>query len=681
MGESSQFAPEKWRVAGATDRGIPVTGSSARIVDPIELFDALGIGWGVYELYPNPVTQQAFKSAVARLEVLADTSITYEIGAGIVSCDGEALEVERGGTGRLSLRLFVHEVEWLELIGAPTAQDLAQLFDLLAADDHSIRENGGIARALGERDVWSVSVTQRGLLSEALERPWEEREAADGTDTEGSGDNASNVARMIAGGASAQAVAESLLDGADGDTDKIAGSFCDAFRVVYSSAETSAASEQTVPELLAAYRNAPKSRPPVDVFAEAFFLVPIEAQAEILSDFLSNRTEGLHSLLLDQFAGPELADLAPYLTAETFTELVGYARDVVDTQTGSADELLPMVSAARDVKVARQGAADRIREMIDGIGGLGGATGGLAGKLRRETADPAALSLYVLRVLMTVEERPDHFVRLVDFWSRRISEAVQAEDLEKALLLLGVGTTDVELSMQKQRVVELGLVELLRSDYAVFNNAAQEPKNRGLLGELLTGFGEASAKHLMERLSVEEDPATRRILIGLLVIVGGHYSRPIVGFFSDPKWYVVRNAVTIAGKVGGAQWVPHLKKLLTHPDHRVVVEALRALAPIAPDDAVPGLVLNLADPNDRVRETAFVLLKASTSPVREAELTRALTDRSMDGARGRIAELLFDIGTPETLGVLEQIAQKPFLISAIRRDARRAAREVLGSAA
>ena len=140
-----------------------MTGLPAGQVDPIEMFDALGIGWGVHELYPNPVTQQAFQSAVARLSVLADASITYEIGAGTVSCDGEVLAIERGGTARLSLRLFVHEIEWLELIGAPAAQDLAQFFDLLAADEHSIRNDGGIARALGERDVWSISVTQRGL--------------------------------------------------------------------------------------------------------------------------------------------------------------------------------------------------------------------------------------------------------------------------------------------------------------------------------------------------------------------------------------------------------------------------------------------------------------------------------------------------------------------------------------
>ncbi len=655
--------------------------TSASRIDPIEMFDALGIGWGVHELYPNPVTQQAFQSAVARLSVLEDSSMTFEIGAGTVSCDGEALAIERGGTARLSLRLFVHEVEWLEIIGAPAARDLAELFDLMGADEHSIRAEGGIARVLGERDVWSISVTQRGLLAEALERPWEERQGEHEADAGDGGTRAAKLARMITTGATAQSVAEELVADAGGDTERMAEAFCDAYRVVYPAVEASGPSSESVPELLAAYRHAPKTRPPIDTFAEAFFLIPVEAQAGILSDFLANRSEGLHSLLLDQFAGLELAELAPHLTDEMFEELVGYARDVVDSETGSADELLPMVSAARDVKVARQGAADRIREMIEGIGGLGGATGGLAGKLRREMADVDGLGIYVLRVLFEVEERPESFARFVDAWCRRISQAVQADDLQAALVLVGAGTGDVALSPQNQRAVESGLIELLRSDYAVFNDAAQEPANRELLGELLAGFGEAAATHLMERLSVEEDPATRRVLIGLLVIVGAHYSRPIIGFLSSPQWFVVRNAVTIAGKVGGPEWGPHLEPLLTHSDHRVVVEAMRALAPIAPEMAVPGLVRNLAHDNDRVRETAFLLLKASASPARQAELAAALTDRSMDGSRSEIAELLFDIGSPAALEVLEQLARKPFLISAARRDARRAARQVLRSAA
>lgn len=658
-----------------------MTGSAAHAGDPLEILDALGIGWGVYELYPNPVTQTAFVSAVERMAVLQNGSLTFEIGAGTVSCDTEELTIGRGGTARLSLRLFVHEVEWLELIGPPSANDLNEFFRLLAADEHEIRQDGGIAQALQARDVWSISVTQRGLLADALEKPWEEREGEAEADADDGAGRASRVAQMVTGGASAQDVAEALVEEADGDTNQIANTFCDSFRAVYPAPELTGVASETVPELLAVYRQAPKTRPPVDTFAEAFFLIPVDAQARVLSDFLANRTEGLHSLLLDQFAGIELAELAPLLSEETFTELLGYARDVVDTETGSADELLPMVSAARDVKVARRTAADRIREMIEGIGGLGGATGGLAGQLRKENAAAETLGRYVLRILMQIEERPDRFAQFVDSWCERISQAVADDDLDEAIGLLDAGTVDIELSMSKRQVVEAGLVELLRSDFAVFNAAGQELANRESLGRLLGGFGEPAAAHLMERLTIEEDPAIRRILIGLLEVVGTSHSKPIVRFFGDSRWFVVRNAVAIAGKIGGQSWVPHLVPLLDHSDHRVVVEVLRALTPLAPDEAVPGLVNSLGHENERVRETGLLLLKASTSPLRQAELTRALTDKSMDGGRTEIAELLFDIGTPDAMAVLQQIARKPFLISSVRRDARRAAREALGRAA
>jgi HEAT repeat protein len=658
-----------------------VTGPGSRPVDAIEILDALGIGWGVHELYPNPINQAAFVSAVDRLAVLQDASVTFEIGAGTVSCDGEVLAIGRGGTTRLSLRLFVHEIEWLEIIGQPSARDLNEFFLLLAADEDEMRSAGGISQSLQKRDVWSISVTQRGLLADALEKPWEEREAENNADAGDGAHWASRLARMVTGGASAQDVATALVEEAGGDSGQIAETFCETFRTVYPGAEPTGMSAESVPELLAVYRQAPKTRPPVDTFAEAFFLIPVDAQARILSDFLANRTEGLHGLLLDQFAGIELAELAPHLSEEAFAELLGYARDVVDTETGSADELLPLVSAARDVRVARRSAADRIREMIEGIGGLGGATGGLAGQLRTELTEAQALGRYVLQILMQVEERPDRFARFVDSWCERIAGAVAAGDLDEAIGLLEVGTIDLELPVSKQRVIEAALAELLRSDFAVFTAAAQDMGNREALGHLLGGFGEPAAVYLMERLTVEEDPATRRLLIGLLVVVGTNHRRPMVQFFADSRWYVVRNAVTIAGKIGGAMWIEHLLPLLDHSDHRVVVESLRAITPLAPDEAVAGLVKSLAHDHERVRETSLLLLKDSTSPLRQEELTRALTDRSMDGARTEIAELLLEIGTVDAVGVLQQIARKPFLISSTRRDARRAAREVLGRAA
>ena len=228
--------------------------------DPVEILDALGIAWGVHELYPNPTSQQAFLSAIQRLDPLRDVSLTYEIGAGSVACNGEELHIERGGTERLSRRLFVHEVQWLELTGVPSPVGLSQFFSLLAADEQETRAGGGIAQQLQSADVWSIAVTQRGLLTELVENAWEEREDKDTAPDSETGTE--HVIRMLATGAPPGDVAGALVNTSDGNPDLMAESFIAAYRLVYSPADAEEANE-SVPEVLdAAYRSGPRGRGP-----------------------------------------------------------------------------------------------------------------------------------------------------------------------------------------------------------------------------------------------------------------------------------------------------------------------------------------------------------------------------------------------------------------------------------
>lgn len=648
-------------------------------VDPGEVLTALGIAWGVHELYPNPTTQPAFTAAIDRLDGLEGTAVAFEIGAGAITCDGEPMNLSRGGTERLAVRLFVHEVEWLQVSGKPTAEELHLLFQLLGEEEGLRRDQGGIGEALQRERVYAISITQRGVLSEGLENPWEEVEGSAQHDGGDGGERVSKVARMIAAGASPQSVAEALMEEAEEDAASIAATYCNAYRAIYNPDQIEAAArEETVVQMLAAYRQGPKTRPPVDTFAEAFFLIPQDAQARILTEFLENREEGLHGLLLDQFAGTDLAALAPLLEGDTYEQLVSYVRHVLDSDEGSAEELLPLVTAARDVKVARQTTADRIREMIDGIGGLGGATGGLAGQLRAELADRQGSGREVLATLFEIEDRADRFERLVEYWTRRIARHVRDGDFDAAAVELNTGRDASEVTADKEQVVDAALMELVRSDARTFVEAAQRPENRERVVELLGRFGAPSAAKLMDHLVVEEDPAVRRTLIGLLAGVCSQYPQALLPYFASEEWFVVRNAVSIAARVGGENWVPAIEPLCDHPDHRVVVEALRALTPMAPELATARLITALTHDSDRVRETAALLLATTTAANRDGALQEALLDPSLDGGRDEVAALLAEHGTEGSRRILEDIAKKPFLVRPHRRDARRAARLALG---
>ncbi len=651
-------------------------------MEPVEVLKLLGIGWGVYELYPNPTNQRAFASAIERLAPLQDQVTVFEIGAGKITCEGEVVELAQGGSERLALRLFIHEVEWLRIVGQPSAAELSEFFRLLAGDEAEMRQDGGIEAVLRGKQVDSLFVTQRGVLVEALENPWEVTDRSEEADTGDGGVQAVNVVRMVQSGASAESIADALIAGAGEDPEVIADAFCEAYRTIYPAQdEPGAPDDESVPQLLAAaYRVGSKRRPPVDTFAEAFFLLPEEARAQVLTDFLINRDEGLHGLLLDQFAGLELADLGSKLDGAAFAELEAYVRDVVDTDLGTADELLPLVSSARDVSGARQSAAERIRAMIKGIGSLGGSSGGLAGELREELKSHEEMGLYVLTTLIEVEERSSRLSPLLAAWCDRIGQFVRAGDFDAATSQLGAGRKGAT-TQHKTELLEEALGEFVESEIELLIDSFQNEEQRPALVELLAGFGEPTTARLMQRLAQEESPVARRALIGILAGVAAVHPAPMARFFTAEQWYVVRNAVTVATKIGGTRWVGRIRPLTAHEDYRVVVESLRALASIAPQEATTELIGSLSHSNDRVVETALLLLRASNATNLEEELVAAMLNRRMDRARPEIAEVLFNLDTPGALRALEDMARHPLLIASHRRAARRAARTVLGSAA
>ena len=491
------------------------------------------------------------------------------------------------------------------------------------------------------------------------------------------------LARMVQAGASAADVADALVSEAGYDSTAIAGAFCDAYRTIYPAAdEASAPDKESVPHLLAAaYGAGPRRKPPVDTFAEAFFLIPEDARAQVLPDFLANRDEGLHGLLLDQFAGMELADLAPQLDEAAFAELEAYIRDVVDTDLGTADELFPLVSSARDVQGARMSAAERIRTMIEGIGNLGGSSGGLAGQLRAELALGEEKGLYVLTTLLEVEDRTNRLRRVLEAWCERIGELIRDAEFDIATVQIDAAWRGVTAQYKVEFMEEM-LAEFVGTECQLLIDTFQLDEHRDQLIDLLGRFGERSAEQLMRQLAGEDSPTARHALIGILAGVAAIHPDPMDRFFAAEEWYVVRNAVTIASKVGGERWISRIQPLTAHEDHRVVVESLRALAAVAPERATGELVGCLTHDHERVVETAALLLRASSAHNLEETLVAAMLNKSMDPtARSEMAEVLFKLGTPGAMQALEGMARRPFLLTSHRRDARRAARSILASAA
>jgi hypothetical protein len=132
------------------------------------------------------------------------------------------------------------------------------------------------------------------------------------------------------------------------------------------------------------------------------------------------------------------------------------------------------------------------------------------------------------------------------------------------------------------------------------------------LESILEGFkiiGEKGISFLVEILADEEDQQVRSRLIGLItmfkteVILAELEKR-----MSDPRWYVVRNMVTIFSKIPFSELPEFLRAAATHPEPRVPKELLKVLYRGTAKSHIPFTLMLMEHPDKNVRIQAVRLV-------------------------------------------------------------------------
>ncbi len=184
-------------------------------------------------------------------------------------------------------------------------------------------------------------------------------------------------------------------------------------------------------------------------------------------------------------------------------------------------------------------------------------------------------------------------------------------------------------------------------------------QDREETGRVLVFLGGKTARPLLLALAGEKDLLARKAIVDLVVRIGRPALGEILAGLSDPRWYVVRNLLTILGTLGYPDLAPHAAAALSHPDLRVKKEAIKALAKIPHPDAVSAL----GELAFHAEETVALSATAALSAKREREavvfLHRRAVRRRFLFPRYRLAHEAIDslriIDTDEALASLEDI--------------------------
>jgi len=172
------------------------------------------------------------------------------------------------------------------------------------------------------------------------------------------------------------------------------------------------------------------------------------------------------------------------------------------------------------------------------------------------------------------------------------------------------------------------------------------------------GLGEFAAL-----LADESDRRTRVRMCEVLARVGPPVIPVVVARLGDERWFVVRNALYILGKVRQASALPSVLATMDHPHPRVRVEAIRAASLIGGAGTAARLSRCAHDPDPAVRRAVIAVLSTpgnddAIAPLRDILQAPAKGQDDVD-VKLEAIRALAAIGTLLAQQTLSAIATEP----------------------
>jgi HEAT repeat protein len=166
-------------------------------------------------------------------------------------------------------------------------------------------------------------------------------------------------------------------------------------------------------------------------------------------------------------------------------------------------------------------------------------------------------------------------------------------------------------------------------------------------------LGPGAIRSLLQILVEEKVRTRRRRVIDLLSALGPEVVPEATRWLMDPNWYVVRNIIVLLRAVGDRSSLPTVRRLTSHADLRVRLEALRSLLELDPAVGHGYLRTAIADPDPRAATAAVELAAQRGGPTMVEPLLGVLEPWDLRGRRRavRLAALqaLGRVGRSEAL--------------------------------
>ncbi len=186
--------------------------------------------------------------------------------------------------------------------------------------------------------------------------------------------------------------------------------------------------------------------------------------------------------------------------------------------------------------------------------------------------------------------------------------------------------------------------------------AMRNEGERNRLIRVAAQLGREAALALADTLGEARDRFQRRVFMDALVAMGPLGLEMARDMVKDPRWFVVRNGVSVMGEIGGEEVVSHLTGPLANPDPRVRREAVLALGKLGGDDAVQLLLGMMGDPEAEVRARVCRSLGVLRVGKALKPLLATLESDQNEDVQVECLRALGQLGDPSAVSLIEKRA-------------------------
>jgi HEAT repeat protein len=171
-------------------------------------------------------------------------------------------------------------------------------------------------------------------------------------------------------------------------------------------------------------------------------------------------------------------------------------------------------------------------------------------------------------------------------------------------------------------------------------------------------LGREMALALADALGDARDRSQRRSFMDAMLAQGPLALEMAQAMVEDPRWFVVRNGVSLLGEIGGGDAVSHLTGTLANSDSRVRRETVQALAKLGGEDAQQLLLGMLGDQEAEVRAMACRAVGVLGVEKALKTLMRIVTKEKDKDVLVECLRALGKIGDPGAVSLIEKRAVK-----------------------